>query len=79
MRARRAASAAGAKIDLPPKPPPMSGVTTRIADSSSSNLDASSLRSPNGRWAPAQTVSESPSHSATAARGSIGMIEMYGR
>ncbi len=78
MRASRAASIAIGYGLLLPKPPPTSGVITRTCDSSISKRCASSVRMPNGRCVPAQTVRWSPSHFATAARGSIGAFETYG-
>ena len=60
---------------LPPNPPPISGAITRTRPSSMPKWRASSARMANGRCVPAQTVRRPPSHSATAARGSMGAFE----
>src|SRR5438132_1507672 len=74
--ARRAASTATSPECLPPKPPPVSGTITRTSLSGSRNVLESSSRTREGCWVPVQTVSLPFSHSATAARGSMGACWM---
>ena len=71
-RASRAASMAASPVCLPPYPDPVSGISTRTLSSGILKASASSPRTPNGRCVPVQTVSLSPDHCATAARGSSG-------
>ena len=78
MRESFAASAPVGYQLFVPNPPPMSIEMTLTFVSGTRNMPANSVRSPNGRCAPAHTVSLSPFHSATAARGSIGRVLMCG-
>ena len=55
----------------------MSGTWTRTRSAGMRKASASSSRTANGRCVPVQTVSLSPFHSATAARGSRGACAMY--
>lgn len=75
-RANRAASNASSCACLPPKPSPKSGTTMRTLASGRPSASASDSRDMNGTWLPTWTVTRSPSHSASAARGSIGTCAM---
>ena len=74
-RAARASAATWAskwKSHFAPKPPPRSGTTTRTWDSGIPSVYATPARATYGTWVDDQTVTRSPSHCATTARGSIG-------
>ncbi len=56
---------------LLPNPPPMYSQTTRTCSGGSSRSRATSARQFEMPWVGVHSVSSSPSHCATAARGSI--------
>ena len=71
-RASAATCASKWKSHLEPKPPPSSGTMTRTFDSGIASVSATPLRAANGVCVEDQTVTRSPCHWATTARGSIG-------
>ena len=72
LRASAAMCASWWKPHLPPNPPPRCGTITRTRLSGSSSVSAMPDRVSNGTCVEDQTVSFSPCHCATIARGSIG-------
>ena len=60
------------KSHFAPKPPPSSGTITRTFDSGIPSVWATPARAAYGTWVDDQTVTLSPCHCATIARGSIG-------
>ena len=60
------------KSHFAPKPPPRSGTITRTSDSGIPSVCATPERAAYGTCVDDQTVTRSPCHCATTARGSIG-------
>ena len=71
-RASAATCASKWNSHLPPNPPPRCGTMTRTSASGSCRVVATPERAMNGTCVDVQTVTLSPCHSATIARGSIG-------